>query len=206
MKNTKNGHGDGHKIPRDPILDQYQSLRDKTEKKLKTMPDMKINLGPEGTRRVIHDIQVYQIAFEMQNEELSRSQIELETSRANYKDLYNYAPVDYVTIDETDLIREANLTVANLLGIRWVDLINHPLSQFILPKSQDIYFNMRKQLLVTGKTQRCELQIYRCLSTDILEILNKSKDFQDSCHQTIHRVTYAFKKMRLRSPNFKKNT
>lgn len=229
MKNTKTGHEDGHRIPKDPALDHYQSLREKAEKKLKTMPETNIDLGPEGTRRVVHDIQVYQIEFEMQNDELSRSNLELEASRTVYKDLYDYAPVGYITISETGLIQKANLTMATLLGVMRVDLINHPLSKFILPKSQDIYYNMRKQLFVTGNTQRCELQmyrknkppfwvhieatapednegspmfhavisniterkqaeIYRHLSGDVLEILNKSNDFQDSCQQIIHRV------------------
>ena len=97
----------------------------------------------------------------MQNEELRRAQGELEASRARYFDLYDLAPVGYFTLSEQGLILEANLTAAGLLGVGRSALVKQPLTRFILPEDQDIYYRHRKQLFETGAPQVCELRMLR---------------------------------------------
>ena len=89
---------------------------------------------PVEPQRLLHELQVHQIEREMQNEELRRAQGELEASRARFFDMYDLAPVGYLTIGEQGLIREANLTAAALFGAARGALVGQPLSRFILPK------------------------------------------------------------------------
>ena len=110
-------------------------------------------------RRTLHDLHVHQTQLAMQNEELRRAQAELSEARARYFDLYDLAPVGYVTVSEAGLILEANLTAATLLGVARSALVKWPLSQFVLKESQDTYYHHRKRLLETGEPQTCELQM-----------------------------------------------
>lgn len=118
-------------------------------------------LEPEKTRQMFHELQVHQIELELQNEELRQSQAELDAARARYFDLYDLAPVGYVTLGERGLILEANLTSANMLGVARGELSKQLLSGFVIKEDQDIYYRYRKQLLETGESQACELRMVR---------------------------------------------
>jgi len=118
-------------------------------------------LSPEESRRVIHDLRVHQVELEMQNEELRRTQVELEILRARYFDLYDLAPVGYCTLSEQGLILEANLAAATLLGVPRVVLINQPITRFMLCEDQDIHYLHRKRLLETGQPQTYELRMLK---------------------------------------------
>ena len=111
------------------------------------------------TAQLMHDLQVHQIELQLQNEELRRAQTALEVSRARYFDLYDMAPVGYLTVDTNGLIVEANLSAANLLGVARSELVRRPLSRFIVKVYQDSYYQCRRRLLETGMTQSCELQV-----------------------------------------------
>ncbi len=109
-------------------------------------------ISPEETLHSLHELRVHQIELEMQNEELRRAQAENEAGRERYLDLYDLAPVGYITLSEKGLILEANLTAATLLGTNRGGLIMMPISRFILKDDQDIYYLLRKKLFETHST------------------------------------------------------
>ncbi len=138
------------------------TLRKQAEEQAGTMEPTSLSAQtPEAIQRALHELRVHQIELEMQNEHLRRAQEELETSRARYVDLYDFAPVGYVTVSEAGLIREANLAAATLLAVRRGQLGKLPFTRFVLPEDQDIYYRHRKQLFETGTPQLCELRLLR---------------------------------------------
>ena len=118
-------------------------------------------LSLDRIKKTLHELRVHQIELEMQNEELRRAQAELDAARARYFDLYDLAPVGYITITEPGMILEANLTAATLLGSPRGTLARNPISHFILKEDQDSYYLHRKQLFETGEPQAWELRMLK---------------------------------------------
>ena len=50
-------------------------------------------MSPAETQRMLHELRVHQIELEMQNEELRRSQAELDAAHTRYFNLFDLAPV-----------------------------------------------------------------------------------------------------------------
>jgi PAS domain S-box-containing protein len=116
-------------------------------------------LSPGQTTNLLHELQVHQIELEMQNEELRSTQAQLEASRTRYFELYDMAPVGYLTLNEKGLILEANLTAARLIGAPRSALVGKPLTRFIHRGDQDVYYLHRKMLFDDGGMQACELRL-----------------------------------------------
>ena len=116
-------------------------------------------LLPETAETLLHELQVHQIELEMQNEELRESQIALDIVRARYFDLYDLAPIGYLTLNAHGSIQQANLTVANLLGVTRGAMLKQPLSKLIVKADQDIYYLSHKKLMESGDPQSFDLQI-----------------------------------------------
>ncbi len=117
--------------------------------------------SPEETERLLHELQVHQIELEMQNEELHRTQLDLEESRERYYSLYDLAPVGYLTINEKGLIMEANLKAAILLGVGRGKLVKQLFSRFILKADQDDYYLRCREQIESGGPQSYELRMLK---------------------------------------------
>jgi len=112
-------------------------------------------------QRTLQDLRIHQIELEIQNDELRRTQVELEATRARYFDLYDLAPIGYCTLDEQGLILEANLTMATLLGMDRDTLVQRTFYHFIFEADSDIFHRHRRRLLETGVPQACDLRMVK---------------------------------------------
>ena len=89
-------------------------------------------LGESGNvDRLLHELGVHQVELEMQNEELHRTQETLTAARDRYQDLYEYAPVGYLTLAADGRITEANRLAEMLIGQPVSRLVGHRLSDFL---------------------------------------------------------------------------
>lgn len=124
-------------------------------------------LTPMMTDQLVHELRVHQIELEMQNEELRRIQIALETSRERYFNLYELAPVGYLTLNEKGLIEDINLAAATLLDTPRGRLLHQPLTRFINPNDQDLHYRHRQQLWSTCARQSYEVRLRQANGGDV---------------------------------------
>jgi PAS domain S-box-containing protein len=116
---------------------------------------------PQAVQKPLHELQVHQIELELQNDELRQSHLDQENARARYFDLYDLAPVGYVTVGANGSILEANLTAATLLGVNRGALVTRPLHAFIAREDQDGFYLLCKQMRETGSPQSGEVRMNR---------------------------------------------
>jgi len=137
-------------------------LRQRAEKMARTALLEKENctaISPKEIEHVIHELCTHQIELEMQNEELRSAHQKIDENKARYFDLYDMAPVGYVTLSKEGAIQEANLTAATLLGMDRQALIKQPLHRFILQDDQDTYYRHRLQHDDTAGPSTCDLRM-----------------------------------------------
>ena len=140
-----------------------ESLRQQAEavlsKRLGDEPNFIKGKSPFFLKRTMHNLQVHQIELEMQNEELRKAHAEIEAARVRYFDLYDLAPVGYITLNEQGVILESNFAAAGLLGVSRRGLVKKPILKFICSEDQDAYRLQCKQVLETGLPQVSELRM-----------------------------------------------
>ena len=114
---------------------------------------------PEELAAAVHELRVHQIELEMQNEELRRAQLELDAQREKYFELFDLAPVGYLTLSDEGIVGEANSTAAHLLGDERQQLVGQPFSAFVFAPDRDAYYLHLRKLEKTGAPQTCELRL-----------------------------------------------
>ena len=110
---------------------------------------------------MLHELRVHQIELEMQNDELRLAQIEIESSRARYFELFDLAPVGYLNLNEIGLILEANFMASEQMGQARSQLVGKRFSASVAPADQNAYYLFRKAVLESGTLQSCTVQMVK---------------------------------------------
>lgn len=135
---------------------QQQLRKEAEQRQLNRQP-----AGPTRTDDLLHELQVHQIELEMQNEALRQAQVELEESRDRYVDLYEFAPIGYLTLSLNGLIVQANLTGTSLLGMDRRKLLRRRFVACIAPEDADRWQRQFLRLVKEGNTRSMELTMLR---------------------------------------------
>jgi PAS domain S-box-containing protein len=94
-----------------------EKLKDKAESMLSMTDSQPEDLTVEEVKALLHDLRVHQVELELQNEELRRTQVELQEASNNYARLFESAPVGYLTVDHSGRIIQVNNTFAEMVQI-----------------------------------------------------------------------------------------
>src|SRR5258708_6986091 len=111
------------------------ALRDEAEKILQEKRRV-FAADSEDLKSILEELHIHQIELELQNEELRLAQRELETSRNNFFDLYHFAPVAYLALDEKAVILECNLKAAEMLSLERRALLRKAFHGLIISTDQ----------------------------------------------------------------------
>ena len=135
-------------------------LRRAAEARLREqLPRRGANPTEADTQRLVHELQVHQVELEMQNEQLQQTRNELEAGLEKYSDLYDFAPVGYLTLDREGTILEANLAAASLLGMERVRLVKRRLGFSVSAADLPVFAAFLKKVFESKAKQSCEVTL-----------------------------------------------
>jgi len=137
-------------------------LRKHAEKRLRERTGQSGNGNdrpPADTQRLLHELQVHQIELEMQNDELRKARDEMEAGLEKYSELYDFAPVGYLTLDQEGAISETNLTAATLLGVPRASLVKQRLAFFVDPHDRPHFHSFILQVFGTKTRKECDVRL-----------------------------------------------
>ncbi|MFP4459163.1 MAG: response regulator [Candidatus Zixiibacteriota bacterium] len=108
---------------------------------------------------VLQELRIHQIELKLQNQELLDAQEELEKTHEQYSDLYELAPVGYLTLDNTGRIKKLNLTAIAFLGNNRNYWFNRDIHDIITPKHHRIFDKHLRDAIIKHKRTFCEVEI-----------------------------------------------
>ena len=115
----------------------------------------------EDLQRLVHELQVHQIELEMQNEELVLMRAGLEEALEKYTDLYDFAPVGYVTLGRDGAIRRVNLAGASLLGVERARLPGRRFGIFVADSDRSVFNDFLKNVFGRQEEAACEVVLLK---------------------------------------------
>jgi len=134
------------------------SLRRKAEQKAAEMEEISSKQSPDELRRLLHELKVHQVELEMQNDELKETQQRLHESQQRYYELFDLAPVGYLSLDLHWRIMELNQAAVELLHLQSpAEARKTPLLLFIDSGSRETYITHVRRVSESRSKQVCDV-------------------------------------------------
>ena len=122
--------------------------------------------------KLLHELQVYQIELELQNAQLRQARDEVASLLEEYTDLYDFAPVGYLTLDRSGTIRRVNLSGAGLLGSERSRLQGRRFGSFVAAVDRLAFAAFLSKVLMSPTKETCEVALlnegntHRCVQIE----------------------------------------
>jgi PAS domain S-box-containing protein len=117
-------------------------------------------LSEMDVRALCHELEVSQVELQMQNEELQRITADFSASEEKYRDLYEFAPIGYLTVEPSGQIREANLAAAALLGAERAHLLNNPFQAYLADDSLSKFNAFCSRVIASDAKEITEVHLF----------------------------------------------
>ena len=111
----------------------------------------------EELEKLLHEVEVYRIELELQNDELKRALCEVETVAKKYSNLYDFSPSGYYTLSRQGEIIETNLYGAEMLGKYRSNLQNSRFGFFVSDDTLSVFNDFLGKLFDSKVKESCEI-------------------------------------------------
>ena len=139
---------------------RFRSLRLLAEGKLARSVAASLDqLTPGEVRELVHELEIHKVELEIQNQQLTETQLTMEESKERYRRLYDLAPIGYLTLDPEGAIVETNLAASLLLRVPRSRLVGRKLSRFVAPRHQDRWHLERRALALGAERRTFEFEL-----------------------------------------------
>ena len=116
-------------------------------------------MSPDEIKRLINELQIHQVQLQMQSDESRRLWLEAEEAWQRYQELYDFAPVGYLTLVKNGIIAETNITASRLLGADRSSLKGKMFNTYLSPRFRDIFRGCIGNM--KGGMGDCEVEVTR---------------------------------------------
>ena len=156
------------KVSVDDKVEEKAALRQRAEERVEKRQNESPANGLDHERqRMSHELEVYQIELEMQNDELRATRRELEAGLARYTELFDFAPLGYATLDEQEVIRAINLAGARLLGRNRKELVGKTFGFFLNVDQHVLFRALLNKARQSETTESAELIMHEVQATPL---------------------------------------
>jgi PAS domain S-box-containing protein len=138
---------------------QPDGLRREAERIVAQRPPAPTSATVDDPVRLLHELHVLQVELELHRAELRTARVDLERARSRYHELYDGAPVGYLTLSKRGQIREINPAASAILGAPGRSVLGRYLSSFVAGHHQPLFRDHRRDALLASEPCCCELKL-----------------------------------------------
>ncbi len=164
------------------VADNMANLRQKAEMLLNNQSPQPLSEVETDLLALIHELEVYQIELEMQNDELMLAKELAENSTLKYSELYDFAPAGYFTLSAEGEIMEVNLGGAGILGRERSLLAGSRFAFFVSDDTRACFSLFLDKVFKSKTIQTCEVTLSENGRLPLYALLSAIvSDKQDQC-------------------------
>lgn len=109
--------------------------------------------------KLISELELHQLELELQNEELSLAMDVALLAEKKYTELYDFAPLGYLSLTEAGEVTNLNRSAERLLEREHSSLINSRFGFFVSLEMKPVYNEFLQKVFETKLIQSCELKL-----------------------------------------------
>lgn len=157
------------------------SLREKAELFIQSNITINETFTEENALKLLHELEVYQIELELQNEELLAEKEKSDALGKKYSTLFDFAPSGYFNLNRSGNILEINLSGARMLRKEQEELKGSNFENHIHIRCKKNFEDFLEKLFEYGEKQQCELSMHYHDTHEVLFLLEGIVLDNDNC-------------------------